>query len=596
MINKILFVIVFRIVLLIVFCGDFGSQVLAVGSGNIDGGGGGLGQGSNQNFWRGGDDGVRVTVIRDSDNQPVTTPVDITNRSPDNIKVHFGKKSKIHYRNGFDFFPTTSTYVYSNPEQPIPLIVSADGDVNIDAVKSYFTDQQILKKISYISGFNYNTLIDGNYKLLLEPLAYITFNGIRMAMTAHEAALYDQKLSGELRIKMGSLTHKNLPMAMFLETSDLGYPAWNGPTDVKVSDMQIITSLGLGIVRFDKPDMPVLVDNNDYVYRVNTDVITSITLTATKNITLDDSATVNFYINDRHYRVIDIVIPEGESQIVWIKWHTPSTPQTINISTAITGNTFAKISGNLSAVSFQAKIVDLNEKLPPDPAANDKRPSGYSIPPLPNKDQKLSASWGLWSCYWNSNWVWVSNWKWKSNIGNLENSESEVDKGKWVDLGDWVDKGEWKYVLTNYTANLFAQIKVEPDDKVPFFYSDTMKSGYGLKISIKANLSFNAPSSSITGAQNAISYFPEFKYKNYLRVSDMTTGGYNSEFHLKPNSFSTYSRRVHFTPIWFPDGIYSVVSEIIDAWTPAGMLECTITDSVRIQDSLFDDWHISQKR
>ena len=43
-------------------------------------------------------------------------------------------------------------------------------------------------------------------------------------MTATEAALYDQKSGGALRKTMTSLTHKNLPLSMFLEFSDLGLP------------------------------------------------------------------------------------------------------------------------------------------------------------------------------------------------------------------------------------------------------------------------------------------------------------------------------------------------------------------------------------
>jgi hypothetical protein len=42
-------------------------------------------------------------------------------------------------------------------------------------------------------------------------------------MTATEAAMYDNLLSGGLRSKMGSLTHKDLPLSMFLETLDLGF-------------------------------------------------------------------------------------------------------------------------------------------------------------------------------------------------------------------------------------------------------------------------------------------------------------------------------------------------------------------------------------
>ena len=72
--------------------------------------------------------------------------------------------------------------------------------------------------IAELTGFNYDTLINGDYKILLEPIAYMTFNGVKIAMTATEAALYDQQLGGGLRSKMVSLSHKNLPLAMTTHT------------------------------------------------------------------------------------------------------------------------------------------------------------------------------------------------------------------------------------------------------------------------------------------------------------------------------------------------------------------------------------------
>lgn len=317
---------IFIYLLCFIFLLSMQRNVYAVGEGNIDGGGGGMGHGTSEYYWNSGDDGVRVTIIRDSDNTAVSTPVDFTNRHPDNIQFHFGKVSKIQYRNGALLTPTTSTYLYNNPEQPLPRIVSSDGNVNIAAIKSYFTDEQIIRSIASITGFNYEQLIDGKYKLLLEPIAYFTFGGLKVAMTAHEAALYDQQIGGRLRSTMPSLTHKNLPLAMFLETSDLGFPAWDGPTTEKVSDDQIISSLGLGIVRFREADTPVVIGGSDFEYRVDTDVITAVTVTAGSRITPDNPATVTFNINGTKYRVTDIVIPEGNSQVVWVKWHTPGYP------------------------------------------------------------------------------------------------------------------------------------------------------------------------------------------------------------------------------------------------------------------------------
>ena len=99
---------------------------------------------------------------------------------------------------------------------------------------------------------DYDTLIGGEYKILLEPIAYYKFEGVMIATTATEAALYDEVVGGQLRYWMGSLTAKNLPLSMFLETPDLGYPAWSGPTNKNVSNSDIKSSLGLGIVRFEE--------------------------------------------------------------------------------------------------------------------------------------------------------------------------------------------------------------------------------------------------------------------------------------------------------------------------------------------------------
>ena len=64
-------------------------------SGNIDGGGGGMGDGTASNSWTPGNEGVRVTVVRASDHAVVTTPIDLTNKSPSSSIYHFGKVSKI---------------------------------------------------------------------------------------------------------------------------------------------------------------------------------------------------------------------------------------------------------------------------------------------------------------------------------------------------------------------------------------------------------------------------------------------------------------------------------------------------------------------
>ena len=52
-----------------------------------------MGQGTSQNKWTPGMEGVRVTVILADTRTPVTQPIDFTNKRPTNIQLHFGKVS-----------------------------------------------------------------------------------------------------------------------------------------------------------------------------------------------------------------------------------------------------------------------------------------------------------------------------------------------------------------------------------------------------------------------------------------------------------------------------------------------------------------------
>lgn len=548
------------------------------GEGNIDNGGGGMGSGTNQNYWSTNDEGVRITVVRDRDRVPVTVPIDFTNRTPPNNIIHFGKVSKVQYINGVNLKPNTSVYTYVKPQMKLPLIIKSDrGQASIEEIKSYFTDELVVRYISEATGFDYETLVNGEYKLLLEPIAYITFQGAKMAMTAHEAALYDQMLSGGLRSKMVSLTHQNLPLSMFLETPDLGFPAWSGSRNSRVSNDQIISSLGLGIVRFNgTPTTPPPPIQTSMQYRTNTDVITSVRLSTSTAITPESPASVTFRIMGSSFTVSNIVIPEGDSQLVWVKWRTPSQPQTISIHVSSS-------SGSLRATSITASIVDLNQNIPPDPKATDRNDS-FQEPSIPSYTAKTSASWGIWSARWHAYWVWIANWQWISTGPN---------SGYWVDFGHWEDQGWWDYTWTGYRSSLSATQSISPDAKSPSKASDRIKSGYGIEMDVSTVLSSNAPSSHMTGAQNAVSYFPEFNYQTYWRLHDLKTRGLSAAFWLKPNDFSTYQSRVHFTPIWYPDGSYIPITRVLDAWTPDGMLTLQLQSSITISDTLFSDWHIA---
>ena len=120
-----------------------------------------------------------------------------------------------------------------------------------------------------------------------------------------------------------------------------------------------------------------------------------------------------------------------------------------------------------------------------------------------------------------------------------------------------------------------------------------MKSGYGINQIVTARIS-TFQRSAVTPIQNAISYFPEFGYESFWRLLECTsTTSTFSRLEFRENEYSTYRRRTHFTPVWYPDGDYTVNTWVIDCWTPVGMLSLNLSDSLAIQGSLWDDWHIA---
>ena len=541
-------------------------QIVAFAEGdpNIDNGGGGLKDGSCENFWNPGNDGVRVTIVDAETGAVKSASIDYTNTNASDIALHFGKVSKAEYVGGTALSATTSSYTFINPTEPLPTIISDGSGASIEEIRSYFTDEQVVKRIAEHTRIEFDDLTNGDYKLMVEPIMYITFNGIRTAMTATEAALYNMQTGGEMINKMGPLSHKNLPLAMFLEKDDLGYTAWTGSKNSYMTDSDIIQYLGVGIVSFKEPEEEVEVAASDYEYRVDTDVYTSITVTGGEH-TPDNPVTVRFYIKNKVYTVGNIVYPKGASQLVWCKWHTPNTEQTVNIKVTVTGGASA------SKTNITANIVDLNKNPPPDPTADDRNDSFRAVS-VPNREQRTSAAWSVWSAYWQPKWVWQSRWRWTGK--------------RWVDRGSWVDKGEWKFRSNSYSVSMSANMQITCDEKNPTNVGRTMKSGYGINETVTASISGNGQH---TELQNAVAYFPEFYYKTYWRLLEHTNGA----LEFRKNKYSTYNNRTHFTPLWYPDGNYKVYTWAIDCWTPAGMLSANLTDSLTIKGNVFDDWHIA---
>ena len=597
-------------------------DVYAEGDPNIDHGGGGWGDGSEMNKWEVFDEGIRATIIEKTTGAPVSCSVDITNADTTDIQVHFEKTSKSAYRDGVELNAQFGSYDCKKPVGSLPKIINTNSyPAKIEEIKNYFTDEQVLRSIAGYVGFDYNTMIGGKYKLLIEPIAYVTFQGVRTAFTATEAALYNAKCGGMLRKKMPSLSHKNLPLALFLEHDDVGYGAWTGSRTDKVNDSDILAYLGIGVVRFtDEPDVTppqITLDAPDYTYRTDTDVITAVTVSGGM-ADPDNPVSVRFRILGEDYWVTNVYYPEDGQQLVWVCWHTPDTPQRVEI------DVWSK--KTVSKTTIKCDIERPKDNPPPNPVADDLNPGWNRGLAVPASYERTSASWTVWKCKWHPNleweadwkwqedrqWVenlvWVPNWQWveKGHLpncprwctkkhgqwedkGRYEDHGYWVDRGRWVDKGKWVDHGWWDHYLEYHSATLGASATLSPDGNSPTAYGNTLKSGYGVTIQVSGTV-YRGGDAAVTGVQNAISYFPEFYYATYWRLLDRLGGG---RFCFKVNPYSTLGARTHFTPIWMPDGDYSVSTTVFDAWTPVGMLSKNVTSGVTISGNLWDDWHVA---
>jgi hypothetical protein len=195
----------------------------------------------------------------------------------------------------------------------------------------------------------------------------------------------------------------------------------------------------------------------------------------------DRPVSVVFHIGGRSITVNNVYYPNGDSQLVWVRWTTPSTPQQMDIRVDVSGGAVS------SSGTIHANIVQIPKSDPPNPTANDRNNS-FTRSGVPSNRQITSASWGIWQPYWHSNWVW--------------DRESK----------EWHDTGWWMFNYLGYSASLSADMNITPDSKDPTASGNKIKSGYGINERVTTGISTN-DSSAVTGAQTAITYFPEFQYK-----------------------------------------------------------------------------------
>ena len=266
-------------------------------------------------------------------------------------------------------------------------------------------------------------------------------------------------------------------------------------------------------------------------------------------------ATTPFYTASKN-----VVIPAIGSNVVYFKWTVPS---------GLNGGNVRVDAELYNAGASIEKVSDLRQTTPyyvyttPDTRYEENAPSGFGVPSKPTGSTG-AASW------------WIYEYK----NGSL--------------------------VKKTYMVSLLesAPNKIEPATGETSFKTDgvwTMKSGYG--ISLQSRILINslygnntASVSSYTLPQYAYALFPEYNYV-FADGKAVTLNKVEGEAYtyFEFPALSTYGK-VHFTPLWYPDGNYTVKIVQSDCWTPAGMISLGIVpDSITISGNAYDDWYAGRR-
>lgn len=294
-------------------------------------------------------------------------------------------------------------------------------------------------------------------------------------------------------------------------------------------------------------------------YRENTEVITSFNIVnnGTRNCIPSDNVSVIFkvYKDSTEIKTVTkerVVVPANDKNLLFFKWKVPENlgSSTISISGEIVenGSSYGLIKRNYSTCKYTVSAT-------PDTQYEISAPSGFT---RPNAPSELNGT-KTWSVYSYENGAFK-----KTNYGiGFSNDTPKITPA--TSANATLNNGVW-----------------------------TMKSGYGIEMSfangVKSLGGYTTPSAdSYTLSQYAIAKFPEFSYLtslNKYRTLELVSGSW---IFRQNGSYG----RLHFTPLWYPDGNYTAMVEQSDLWTPAGMITRKVnTNSITIKGSAYDDWYV----
>lgn len=370
----------------------------------------------------------------------------------------------------------------------------------------------------------------------------------------------------------GKVTFSSIPFGSYTFTaSKTGYSPGSGSASVSVSDTTDSITIYL-----DKNDADVGItakNVNGTVYRGST-IIVSAEVTGDSNIDFAPSnplsVTMSAVMNeDEEFdsQTKSVICPKSETNLVWFIVEIPETGYTdLDVTFTFTVEMPSGYSDSTDSNNESSKTVTtyiLSARSTPDPSFELDAPADFT-----GSVYKTSNSPEL---------TW-SVWEWDGGFTEKE-----------------------------YSAELTVSAKLKPDDTAVWKQYNssrdqwTTRSGYGLNTEVSVELS-DVDNTMYAGSAKVNAYYSEFNYStaenrsNMLLLMDENADDdeYTASFTFDSDTDSISGGKMHKTPIWYPDGEYTVKYAVYDLWTPAGMLTGNTYALIRINGSMYDDYYTNR--
>ena len=156
------------------------------------------------------------------------------------------------------------------------------------------------------------------------------------------------------------------------------------------------------------------------------------------------------------------------------------------------------------------------------------------------------------------------------------------------------------YVKKSYSALLSTTFEISPDPRVAIKdHPDMMESGFGVSATATTRLTTNYDHpEKLVGPQMYWAFYPDTGYwtdsdwSQYADALEYKSGAFGqvgeTSWQYPVSPYSVTESRLHYTPVWFPDGMYEAFGQSFYGWSPAGQMYQQVSDTVEIEGDMYD--------